>query len=174
VLKTKNRILLLIVIVFFLIIYPYTKEIKIFRAKDANWDILNHSKKYKEFDPRTFALTQTYEFNDEVLSLDGEQISVKGFIKKHKHGDHSDILLTETVTDVCFMCNHDEHYNMIMLKPEIPNSELNNIEDDTFISVKGIFKLNKEKNAHSVYVLQNVELENIFDEIHMINKFNTK
>ncbi len=162
--KNKSRILLLIVIVFFLIIYPYTKEVKVFRAKDANWDVLNHAKKYKEFDPRTFALTQTYEFTEEVLNLDGEKIMIKGFIKKQKHGEHFDILLTETVTDVCFMCNHDEHYNMIMLKPENHNSELYNLEDDLLIKVSGKFRINKEKEAHSVYVLENVELEKIINE----------
>ncbi len=151
-------------IVFFLIIYPYTKEVKIFRAKDANWDVLNHTKKYKKFDPRIFALTQTYEFPEEVLNLEGEQISIKGFIKKHKHGDHSDLLLTETVTDVCFMCNHDEHYNMIMLKPNNLNSKISSLGDDTFIKVKGKLKINKGKNAHSVYVLENVELETILNE----------
>ncbi len=163
-LKKKNRILLLIVIVFFLIIYPYTKEVKVFRAKDTHWDILNHAKKYKEFDPRIFALTQTYEFPEEVLSLDGEEIRIKGFIKKHKHGEHIDILLTEIVTDVCFMCNHDEHYNLIMLEPENKNSKLFNLENDVLIKVKGKFKINKVKDAHSVYVLKNVELEKVLNE----------
>lgn len=157
--KKKNRILLFITIVFFLIIYPYTKKVKVFRAKDTNWDILNHTKIYKEFDPGTFALTQTYEFSEDILNLAGKEIRIMGFIKKQKHGEHVDILLTETVTDVCFMCNHDEHYNMILLKPENVNSDLYKLKDDILIKVKGRFKINKEKEAHFVYVLENVILQ---------------
>jgi len=159
VLKKHNNILILLSVVFFLIIYPYTKEVKIFRAEDASWDILNHTKKYKEFDSRTFALLQSFDFTKEILEMDGKEISIKGFVKKHKHGDHNDIVITETVTDVCFMCNHDEYYNMIMLKPFSKTSKLYNLKDDAYIKVQGIFKVNKGENVHSVYELNNAELE---------------
>ncbi|MCF6366974.1 MAG: hypothetical protein L3J35_12335 [Bacteroidales bacterium] len=157
----KRKGILLIIVVFFLIIYPYSKEIKVFRAKDTNWDVLNYTKKYKEFDPRTFALIQTYNFTEEILSLDGKDITIVGFIKKDKHGKHTDILLTETVTDVCFMCDHDEHYNMLLLKPKNKDSNLFTAEDDILIKVKGKFKIDKSKNAHSVYSLEGAELDSI-------------
>jgi len=159
----KNKILFLVIVVVFLIIYPYSKEIKVFRAEDTNWEILNQTKKYKEFNPRTFALTQTYDFTEEVLNLNEKSVTITGFIKKDNHGKHTDILLTETVTDVCFMCDHDEHYNMILLKPKNLSSDLFQIEDDSLIKVKGKFKIDKSKNAHSVYNLENAELENIIN-----------
>ena len=155
----NNKILAVISFALFLIIYPYTKEIKKFRAEDASWGVLNNTKKYKEFDTRTFTLLQTYKFTDEVLKMDGKNISIKGFVKKHQHGKHIDILITETVTDVCFMCNHDEHYNMIMLNPKLKTSKLYNLKNDAYIEVVGFFKINKNKNAHSVYTLNNAELK---------------
>jgi len=159
VLKKHNKILILFSVVLFLVIYPYTKEIKIFRAQDTSWDILNQTKKYKEFNVRNFALLQTYNFSSEVLEMDGKNISIRGFVKKTNHDGHTDIILTETVTDVCFMCNHDEHYNMILLKPGSKKSEIYNIKDDAYIKVEGIFKINKDKNRHSVYQLNNAKLE---------------
>lgn len=159
-----NKILLTASGLLFLIVFPYTKEVKIFKAKDVNWDIINNSSKYKQFNPAAFSFKQKYKFTEEVLNLDNSNISIKGFLKNHKHGDHNDIILTETHTDVCFMCNHDEHYNMMMLKPDNPNSELYNLEDDVLIKVKGRFKINKEKKAHSVYVLENVKLEKVLNE----------
>ena len=158
-LKKHNKILILFSVVLFLIIYPYTKDIKIFRAKDTSWDVLNQTKKYKEFDFQKFQLQNMYNFSQEVLNMDGKKIAIKGFLKKQKHGTHTDIILTETVTDVCFMCNHDEHYNMILLKPNSHKSELFNINDDAYIKVEGVFKINKDKNKHSVYQLNNAKLE---------------
>lgn len=162
-LNKHNKILILFSIVLFLIIYPYTKEIKMFRAKDVTWDILNQTKKYKEFNLQNFSILNMYNFSQEVLDMDGEVIAIKGFIKKEKHGKHIDIILTETVTDVCFMCNHDEHYNLILLKPNSAESELYNIKDDTYIQVKGIFKINKEKDKHAVYQFNNTNLEGIIN-----------
>ncbi len=158
-LNKHNKILILFSVVLFLIIYPYTKEINIFRAKDTSWDVLNQTKKYKKVDFQNFALLQNYDFSQEVLEMDGKNISIKGFIKKQKHDGHTDIILTETVTDVCFMCNHDEHYNMILLKPISTQSELFNIKDDAYIKVAGVFSINKDKNSHSVYQLNNAKLE---------------
>ncbi|NPA44743.1 MAG: hypothetical protein GXO49_04345 [Chlorobi bacterium] len=149
--------------VLFLIIYPYTKEINIFRAKDITWDILNQTKKYKKIDIKDFKLFQSYDFSKEVLEMDGKKIAIKGFIKKENHGKHTDIILTETVTDVCFMCNHDEHYNMILLKPASKQSELFNIKDDAYIKVEGVFSINKEKNNNSVYQLNNAKLKELIN-----------
>lgn len=155
----NNKTLAIISFALFLIIYPYTKEIKKFRAEDINWDILNNTKKYKEFDTRTFSIQQTYKFSEDVLEMNGKKIIIKGFIKKDKHNKHQDIIITETVTDVCFMCNHDEHYNMIVLNPKKKNSKLYNIKDDSYIEVEGFFMVNTNKNAHSVYSLNSAELK---------------
>ena len=157
-LNKYNKILILFSVVLFLIIYPYTKDIKIFRAKDTSWDILNQTKKYRKINLSKFQLLQTYNFSQEVLDMDGKEIIIKGFIKKERHGGN-DIILTETVTNVCFMCNHDEHYNLILLKPASKQSKLFSIKDDAYIKVRGIFKINKEKHKHSVYQLNNAKLE---------------
>jgi len=163
VLKKHNKILILFSVVLFLIIYPYTKEINIFRAEDISWNILNQTTKYKEIDLKKFTMLQTYKFSKQVLAMDGKRISIKGFIKTEKHGEHKDIILTETVTDVCFMCNHDEHYNLIFLNIDSTDSELYDIEDDAYIEVEGIFKINKDKKKHYVYQLNNVKLENFIN-----------
>lgn len=147
----------------FLIIYPYTKEINIFRAEDISWNIINQTKKYKEFDLQRFTLRNTYNFSGEVLAMDGKEIAIKGFIKKQKHGTHTDIILTETVTDVCFMCDHDEHYNLIFLNVDSKDSNLYDIKDDAYIKVEGVFKINNDKKQHYVYQLNNVKLESIIN-----------
>jgi len=163
VLKKHNNILLLLSIILFIIIYPYTKTVTVFRAEDTSWDVLNQTRKYKQFDARTFTLIQSFDFTKEVLEMDGKTISIKGFLKKHKHGNHTDIIITETVTDVCFMCNHDEHYNMITLNLTSKKSELYHLDDDAYVKVEGIFKLNKNKNAHSVYELNSTELKEVIN-----------
>ena len=158
-----NKILILFSVVLFLIIYPYTKVIKLFRADDVSWDVINQTQKYKKVDFHNFQILPTYNFSTEVLEMDGKMISINGFVKKEKHGNHTDIILTETVTDVCFMCNHDEHYNMILLKPKSEDTKLFGIKDDTYIKVKGIFKINENKGKHIVYQLNNVELEEVLN-----------
>ena len=84
-------------------------------------------------------------------------------MKNHKHGDHNDIILTETVTDVCFICNHDEQYNMIRINSFNDSSDFHNIEDDTFIKIQGIFKINKSHNNHSVFVMEDVVLKDVIN-----------
>ncbi len=154
----KKNILLLSALMLFLIIYPYSKQVTIFRANDVSWDILNHIKKYKKFDYRDFTFIKKYNFPEKVLSLNGKEIIIKGFIKNQKHGSQTDIILTETVTDVCFMCNHDEHYNMILLEFVSENKKRKFIKNDTYVEVRGIFKINKKKEAHYVYVLEKTEI----------------
>ena len=161
-LKPLN-ILLIASFLFILIIYPYTKEIKLFKANDINWDIINQSKSFKEFDRISFSFQQTYEFSDDILNLDNSVISVKGFIKKHKHFDHNDFLLTETVTDVCFMCNHDEQYNMIRLNTFSDSSEFKSLKDDTYITVNGIFKINRTNKNHPVFGMDEVVITEIIN-----------
>ncbi|GEM_PF-2505212 len=159
--KNIKIILIFSAVVIFLIIYPYSKEPKIFRINDINWDKLNNSKKYQEFDSRTFGLIQTFEFSEDALKLDGQTIVIKGFLKKHQHGNSKEIFITETVTDVCFMCNHDEDYNMILLKLENNATGFNDLTDDTLIKVSGTFRIDKNKNAHSAFILEKVKLEEI-------------
>ena len=156
-----NKILLLLSILIFLAIFPYTKKVEIFKAKDVNWDILKNAKRFKQFNPSTFSFLQTFEFTDEILKLDRTYMSIKGFIKRHKHGDHEDIIITETVTDVCFMCNHDKHYNIISINSFVNNSDFNKIEDGIFVKIEGIFIINKTDKNHPVFLMKDVVLEAI-------------
>ena len=156
-----NKILLLLSILLFLVIFPYTKEVEIFKAKDVNWDILNGAKKFKQFNPATFSFLQEFKLTDEILMIDSTFISIKGFFKRHKHDDHVDIMISETVTDVCFMCNHDEHYNMIRINSLNDSSDFHNIKDDAYIKIQGVFKINKSHNIHPVFTMEDVVLEEI-------------
>ena len=158
-----NRILLITSGLLFIIIFPYTKEIETFKAEDVNWDIISRVKKIKEFDPKVFAFKETYEFTEEINDLDNSHILIKGFIKKHKHSDHIDLILTEKVTDVCFMCNHDEHYNMIQINSLIDSSDFLNIKNDTYIKIQGIFKINKSHKNHPVFTMEDVVLKGIIN-----------
>lgn len=158
-----NRLLLIFSALLFLIIFPYTKEIELFKAEDLNWEIISNSREFKQFDPSSFSFMQKYMFTEEVINLDNSNISIKGFIKYHKHGDHNDILLTEKVTDVCFMCDHDEHYNMIKINSFIDSSEFRNIKEDTYIQIQGIFKINTSQKDHPVYRMENVVLKDLIN-----------
>jgi len=156
-----NRLLILIAVTAFFFIFPWTKEVKIFRAKDVNWEILKSVKKVEKFDSKSFAFSPQLQFNDEILKLNGQKISIKGFFKKEIQNNHSDFIITETVTDVCFMCDHDEHYNLIKLIPGTNEKQFfNKLKNDTLIQVSGIFKLNQESNAHSIFLLTDARLEN--------------
>jgi len=159
-----NQILLLAAVAVFLFIYPWTKELIIFRAKDVNWEILKSAEKVKKFNAETFGFLPQYKLTDEILQLDGQKINIKGFLKKEIHGNHKDFIITETVTDVCFMCNHDEHYNMIQLHPDLTDKKLfDTLRNDVLVKVSGIFEINQKKGAHSVFLLKQAHLENILN-----------
>ena len=155
-----NRLLLIVSGLLFLILFPYTKEIDFFKAEDVNWDIINHARKIKIFDPKIFAFKNIYEFSDDILDLDNSQILINGFIKKHKHEGHIDIILTENVTDVCFMCDHDEHYNFIKVYPVGETSEIDQIKDDSYVRLSGLFKINNTNDEHFAFSIVDAKLMN--------------
>jgi hypothetical protein len=157
------KILLIISFSTFLFLFPYTKIIKKFKAEDVNWDIINTSKQYKEFDPSLFTLKKTYYFSPEIQKLNHSVISIKGFIKNEKHGNHKDLILTESVTDVCFMCDHDKTFRFIKLIPAKPESDLFKIKNDTYVHVEGIFSINKNDKVHAVFMLENASLIQIIN-----------
>lgn len=151
---------MLIAFVAFLFLYPYSKKIKKFKAEDLNWEIINKTNQFKEFDPSRLIFKKTYYFSDEIQKLDQTVISIKGFLKKEKHGSHTDLILTETVTDVCFMCNHDESYMFIELIPGEKESPLYGISDDAYVEVKGTFLINKENYHLPPYSMEDAILIN--------------
>ncbi len=157
--RNKIQILLFLSIVLFLFIYPWTKEVTVFRAEDVNWDILKSVKKTNVFDKQIFAFNKHYELNKKIKNLNGKKIRIKGFLKKESHNGHIDFLITETVTNVCFICDHDEHYNMIQLFPK--NNELKvfkNLKNDSLIQTSGIFKISENNTDTSFFSMINVEL----------------
>jgi len=157
-------IFLLTSVSIFLFIFPWTKEVKVFRAEDITWDILKSANKIKKFNPRTFAFSPQFELNDEILKLNGQKIRIKGFYKKEKHFDETDFILTETVTEVCFACDHDEHYNLIQLIPTIDEiKSFDTLKNDKMIEVSGIFEITEKNNFHSVFLLKNAHLTKIFN-----------
>ena len=152
--------MLLIAFIAFLFLFPYSKKIKKFKAEDVNWEIINKTKHYKEFDPSRLAFKKTYYYSDELQKLDQSTISIKGFLKKEKHGSHTDLLLTETVTDVCFMCNHDEMFMFIELIPEEKVSKLFGITNDAYVQVEGTFHINRENNLLPPFRMEHAKLIN--------------
>lgn len=157
-----NKLLLITAVFFFLIIFPYTKSIERFKADDITWSFLNKSVLYKEFDSKIFAFKETYQLSAELKNLDNKEIIIKGFLKHQKHRDHSDIILTENVSDVCFMCNHDEHAVFISVSGRKEKfSEY--LSDDTYVKLKGIFKI-KTESDHGLFHLSEAEIINLKDE----------
>ena len=159
-----NQLLLLITVAFFLFIYPWTKEVKIFRVKDVNWEVLKSAEEITKFNTETFGFLPHYKLTDDILQLDGQKININGFFKKEVHGINKDFVITETLTDVCFMCDHDEHYNMIQLNPDSNTAVIfDTLRNDILIKVSGIFKINQKTGAHSVFLLKEVHLENVLN-----------
>ncbi len=159
-----TQLILLIAVTVFFFIYPWTKEVKVFRIKDVNWDILKSAENVKKFDSETFGFLSRYKLNDEILNLNGQKIFIKGFFKKEVHENHFDFIITETVTDVCFMCDHDEHYNMIQLLPAPDEKNLfDTLHNDLLIKVSGVFEINQTAGVHSVFLLKETHLENILN-----------
>jgi len=155
-----NKILLICSSLIFLIIFPYTKKIEVFKVNDVNWDLINTAITYKKFDPKIFSFKNTYEISDKLMELNNKEITISGFIKHIKHKDHNDIILTESITDVCFMCDHDEHYSYINISESSIKTELNDLKNDTFIKLKGIFIIH-ERDDHSLFHLKNAEIVEI-------------
>jgi len=156
-----NRILLIFSGLLFLVLFPYSKEIEIFKTDDINWDIINNAKKFKEFDPRIFAFKETIEYSKDILDLNNSNIVIKGFIKKHKHKDHIDLILTENITDVCFMCDHDELSNHININPV--EADFYKLKDDSYVKLSGIFKINKNNNRHFAFSISEAKLEDVIN-----------
>jgi len=156
----KIYILLLSVVVVFLFVYPWTKEVHTFRAKDVNWEILKSAVKTKTFDKKTFSFYQKYELNRKIQNLNNKEIRIKGFLKKEKIGKQIDFLLTETVTNVCFGCDHDEHYNLIQLFPQKNEIQIfDTLQNDKMINVSGIFEINQKQYSRFVFLLKKVHFE---------------
>ncbi len=154
------RFILLAAVAVFFFIFPWTKEIKNFRAKDVTWNILKSAKKINKFNTKTFTFLPKFQLNEEILELNGKEIRIKGFFKKEIHDKHPDFILTETVTDVCFMCNHDEQYNFMELIVEPDEKQFfDSLKDDTMIYVSGIFKINQKSNNYPIFLLKNTHLE---------------
>lgn len=152
----KHFFILFLVSVF-LLIYPWTKEVKEFRAEDVTWEVLKSAVKTNRFDLKTFSFYGKYQLNDEIQKLDGREIKIKGFFKSEKHGEVLDYFLTETVTNVCFACDHDEHYNYIQFFPNFNETDIfKDLKNDTLIEVFGKFQINQNRNFHSVFLLKNV------------------
>lgn len=157
-------IFLLFFVSIFLLIFPWTKQVKAYRAEDVNWDILKSAEKVKKFDSRTFTFLPLFKLNDKILKLNGQKIRIKGFYKKEKHTDETDFFLTETVTEVCFVCDHDEHYNFIQMFPDIDEiKSFDTLKNDKMIEVTGNFEINRKKSFHSVFLLKNANLTKIFN-----------
>ncbi len=160
-----NYLLTVITVTLGLIIYPWTKEIDKFRADDVTWDILSLTIKTEKFDVSSFSFLPNYKISEEIKKLDGQKIRINGFFKKEGHAGHLDYFLTETVTDVCFMCNHDEHYNFIKLIPETENKQLfDTLKNDKLIKVSGVFEINTKIKAHPIFLLKKVRLDKIIKQ----------
>ena len=150
-----NRLLLIAAVLLFLILFPYTRSIDKFRADDVTWDLLNSSVSYKEFDPKIFAFRETFEISEDLKEMHLKEVYIKGFLKKHAHKDHIDIVLTENVSDVCFMCDHDDHLVYISVHEKNIGS-LDSIADDQLIKLKGRFSIDS-RSDHSLFHLADAE-----------------
>ncbi len=144
-------------LIVFMLIYPYSKNVKQFKAQDIQWDLINRSKEINEFNPARFVFEKKWYLSPEVLALDNKLITIKGFIKNEKHGTRSVIIITESVTDVCFMCKHDEMYKFIEIIPDNTENQFKKIKNDTYVQVEGIFKINPD-HKHSIFTLEKVNL----------------
>lgn len=142
----------------FAFIYPYTKEVKQFRTNDITWKILNTTGSVNEFDSKRLKFIPVRKIPAEVEQLNGQLITIKGFYKlnnEHKQNLHT---ITETVTEVCFMCQHDEHHNIIVLENIELDKNFKNIKNDSLIKVSGIFKLKKTDKNNLIYHIENTKL----------------
>ena len=100
--KTKT-IFAVVIFSFFLILYPYSKQPAQFRSDDITWKIFHNSNTYKHFDFQNLAFKNIHQINEKIKAVDNKEITIKGFIIIEKHGDEKHIILSETVTDACFM-----------------------------------------------------------------------
>lgn len=155
--KTKT-VFFIIVIAIVLILYPYSKQPAKFRSDDITWQIFSNSKMHKKFDSHNFEFITINQINDEIKALDKNEISIKGFIVVENHGKHKHIILSETVTDACFMCNHDENNPAILLFPNDDKSEIYNLKQDDFVKIKGTFAINKTNPNLMTFILKNAEI----------------
>lgn len=134
--KTK-LIILVILIGAFLFLYPYTKEVKRFNSTDLAWRVLNKPKKTERFDFEHFRFETESDYSREISELSNKYIRITGFIKREKHLGHTHLLLTENVSDVCAFCEHDAHYEAVVLHPS--DSSFKRLPDDAYVKVSGTF-----------------------------------
>ncbi len=141
--RTKY-ILSIISILIFLFLYPYTKEVPVFKSDDVAWSVFINVKTVKEFNYENFSFSPSVSVNEEVEEMNNKNIEIKGFISIHKHDDKKKILLSEKISGVCFMCNHDENYISIEIVPKNKESEIFNLKPEEYVKVAGKFVINEE------------------------------
>jgi len=155
--KTKT-IFAVVIFFFFLILYPYSKQPAQFRSDDITWKIFHNSNTYKRFDFQNFGFKNVHQINEKIKALDSTQITIKGFIVIEKHGGAKHIILSETVTDACFMCNHDENNPAIQIIPKNKNSKIFRLKQDDYVKIKGTFAINKNNDDLMTFILKNPEI----------------
>ncbi len=154
--KTKY-ILSIGCIVIFIFLYPYTREVPVFKSDDLTWSAFKNIKTVKEFDSESFSFMPVLSVPEKLEALNNKLIKIKGFVLLHKHGDEFKILLSEKLTGVCFMCNHDENYVSIEIIPKNKNSAVYDLKSEDFVNVKGRFIISEEKK-HIKFSITEAEL----------------
>jgi hypothetical protein len=144
--------------VIFLFIFPYTKKIETFRTEDVTWEILKETETVNEFKINNFNFVQQKKLSNKILELNGNEISIEGFLLKELNKKDTIYLITETQTEVCFMCNHDEHYNSILLENAKNNKEFRKIGNGKLIKIRGIFRIKNNENTKFLYNIENPRL----------------
>jgi hypothetical protein len=130
--------------------------------KDKAWDLLLKDVKIRYLYSLTY---DTYlpkpKFGQDLKMLDGQEITIKGFFLP--------VDVTGTVFVIsynpmvsCFFCTGSGIETIIEINPTEEEVErFKKLKTDNYIQVKGRLRLNAKDYTHLVYVLDNVELEQI-------------
>ena len=127
---------------------PVLSQIKI------TWETLTDVKFTDKFNEEVNAYYYYPHFGDSVKALEGKEVYIKGFIlafdpKKEMY------ILSRNPFASCFFCGNGGPESIIelKLKPGYPKFKM-----DQIVTMKGLFKLNKDDIYQCNYILKDAEV----------------
>lgn len=126
-------------------------------GKTYNRITFSHLAKVKRIvvDFEVYALMEVLEFSDEVKSLDGQDIIIKGFLLPAIHTENMYVLSKHPYSN-CFFCNKAGVESIMELQLNNPPKLKTKV--DQIVMVKGTLQLSEADPEHLPYTLVNADI----------------
>ncbi len=128
-----------------------------YEGQTYNRITFNHLAKVERIvvDYEVYALMEVLEFSDEVKSLDGQDIILKGFLLPAIHTENMYVLSKHPYSN-CFFCNKAGVESIMELQLNNPPKLKTTV--DQIVMVKGTLHLSEADPEHLPYTLENADI----------------